>query len=271
METNNGVIPPCSNSTQVSSSMSNTTGNDNIHIDNDVHDNTNKESELSQDDSDLKLIQFFERETINALVQKNRSIQNCTSHIGEDEIESTYKLLCSKKVLLYDHLMKRNSNNDSKNLNNTFDFNPSPSDIIVSKEGKKHAMNFIQNSVVKQCSMYAFEDLCTSMANILANIKKKQNMTQNQFRKMKSDIHLASGLLGAVKNLNHGLFLGNGGSYTKRLYHRKISESNCSKFLIKDTKMCLDDNSTRKQVQIFLCDLKQSSSDSQHSKQNQKE
>eukprot|EP00957_Ditylum_brightwellii_P083612 6355681-Ditylum_brightwellii.AAC.1 len=90
------------------------------------------------------------------------------------------------------------------------------------------------------------------MSSILASMKTMAHITDTLFRKFKKDTHLASDLLPSVKSMMHGVFLRNGGAYSKKLYTRKLGETNAEKTLIKSHKVIMDTNTCCKKINEFL-------------------
>eukprot|EP00957_Ditylum_brightwellii_P067821 5147879-Ditylum_brightwellii.AAC.1 len=97
------------------------------------------------------------------------------------------------------------------------------------------------------------------MASILQEVKLNMTVTSNKTRKYKQDIELASEMLGSVKNMTHGLFLGQGGSYNKRLYKRNIIKENAKVVPARSTKLVKNVHETRNVVETFLSNLNHSS------------
>ena len=216
------------------------------NISEDITKTNNKDDD---DDDDESLIQFFDNVSVDSSTNTSYVGTFKKSKISSDEINAAYQMLICQQSLSYETLKQRSLKDDKAGIIAKNDYKPSAGDIIVSKDGRKHQMNFVQNSVVKQCSMYAFEEMCEGMSNILQDISRTSYITQKAFRKFKVDINLAARLLQSTKNMAHGMFLGDGGAYSKRLYHRKELETNAKETLVKARSVKVDGNIAQKKNQ----------------------
>ena len=91
--------------------------------------------ERKQDDYDHQLIAFFEKHTMESIAKKNRDSNPLYSNISNDVIEKAYQTVFEQKVLHYDVIKKRSAKYNSKNIDTNQEYIPTPSDILVSKDG----------------------------------------------------------------------------------------------------------------------------------------
>eukprot|EP00957_Ditylum_brightwellii_P040215 3042518-Ditylum_brightwellii.AAC.1 len=68
-------------------------------------------------------------------------------------------------------------------------------------------------------------------------------------------------LLEFTMKLTHGMFLGDGGSYTKRLYYHKLGEVNAKETCIKARPPSMDQGSTYKLINTFLNEIDDTKAD----------
>eukprot|EP00957_Ditylum_brightwellii_P179468 13671354-Ditylum_brightwellii.AAC.1 len=90
------------------------------------------------------------------------------------------------------------------------------------------------------------------MSCILKGMTSYTHVSPKLFCNFKKDTLLSARLLESTNNLTHGIFLGDGGSYTKRLYYHELGEVNAKENLIKARSPSMDQGSARKLMNTFL-------------------
>eukprot|EP00957_Ditylum_brightwellii_P134940 10288311-Ditylum_brightwellii.AAC.1 len=99
------------------------------------------------------------------------------------------------------------------------------------------------------------------MSCILKGMTSYTHASPKLFHTFKKDILLSAKLLESTKNLTHGMFLGYGGSYTKRLYYHKLGEVNTKENLIKARPLSMDQGSACKLINTFLNEIDDTKAD----------
>ena len=177
--------------------------------------------------------------------------QGILSLQAQEQLNNAIETLCNKFTIKND-LSKKPTVDKEDNINSKEEYVPSPSDLIIDSKNESKKVRTTYNNIVRQCSMHAFVGMTAAMSQILTNAQVNIPNYSSALRKYKKDIELASKMLLSVKNVAHGLFLGQGGYYSQRVHDRLITNLNAQTNLIRERGCFHDINQAKKMMSTFL-------------------
>jgi hypothetical protein len=210
----------------------------------------NNESSQVEESTDplIKYVDKNKSPNDHRMTSQSHAIAASNTH---EQLDSAIKLLCSK-FTIKTFIEKKSTGSKPPDGMECDEYVQSACDIVPTKTNKIAHTRKQFNNVVKQCSVFAFQDLCESMSEILSQINSSLSKSSLNSRKYRKDIELSSQLLMSVKNITHGMFLHQGGYYSKLVYDRKVSESNAKSIQVQSKQLYSDLHHARKLMYEFL-------------------